>query len=313
MVTEDQTEVLTFLGSPAAHDGAPVERIDTHASIVFLAGSRAWKLKRAVRYDYLDFSTAERRRVLCEAEVRLNRRTAPAIYRGVTVVTRQPDGSLTIGGGGAPVDWLVEMARFDQDGLFDRLAARGALNLALMRPLAVAIADLHRGAAVGRDHGGHAGMAWVIDGNAEGFAEIGARLVDPLVANRVTAAARAELARQAERLDARRAAGLVRECHGDLHLRNIVLIEGRPTLFDAIEFNDEIACIDVLVRPRVPADGPLEAASAAPRQRGPERLPRGSRRHDGRRAAAALPLVPRGGARQDDGERRDARAGGGAP
>jgi len=78
MITEDQTEVVEFLGSPSVHGGAAVERVETHASVVFLAGERAWKLKRAVRYDYLDFSTAERRKALCKAEVRINRRTALA-------------------------------------------------------------------------------------------------------------------------------------------------------------------------------------------------------------------------------------------
>ena len=83
MITEDQSSVIAFLSSPATHAGAAVERIDTHASMLFLAGERAWKLKRAVRYDYLDYSTADRRRAMCEAEVRINRRTARALYREV--------------------------------------------------------------------------------------------------------------------------------------------------------------------------------------------------------------------------------------
>src|SRR5512146_2253049 len=107
MITEDQSEVVALLESPATHGGAAVERVETHASIVFLAGSRAWKLKRAVRYDYLDFSTAARRKAMCEAELRLNRRTAPALYRAVVPVTRGPSGALTLGGRGTPVDWLV--------------------------------------------------------------------------------------------------------------------------------------------------------------------------------------------------------------
>ena len=125
MITEDQTAVIDFLASPSTHGGASVERVDTHASIVFLAGARAYKLKRAVLFDYLDFSTCERRRTLCEAEVRLNRRTAPTLYRGVVAVTRQADGSYALGGTGTPVDWLVEMNRFPQEALFDRLASAG--------------------------------------------------------------------------------------------------------------------------------------------------------------------------------------------
>jgi len=246
MITEDQTEVVEFLASPATHGGAAVERIETHASIVFVAGMRAWKLKRAVRYDYLDFSTAERRKVMCETEVRINRRTAPGVYLGVVAVTREPDGSLALGGSGTAVDWLVEMVRFDQEGLLDRLAARGALDVGLMRPLATAIAHFHRAAEQRQDHGGRAGMTWVVEGNAAGFAEQGRGILDPLVCARVTREARHALERHGALLDARRDAGFVRQCHGDLHLRNIVLIDGRPTLFDAIEFNDEIACIDVL-------------------------------------------------------------------
>jgi aminoglycoside phosphotransferase family enzyme/predicted kinase len=246
VITEDQQEIVVFLASPSTHGGASVERVDTHASIVFLSGSRAWKLKRAVRYDYLDFSTLERRRAMCEAELQVNRRAAPGLYRGVAAVVRRPDGSLSLGGSGTPVEWLVEMVRFDQDALFDRLAARGALEVSLMRPLAAAIASFHDSAERRTDHGGTPGMAWVVDGNALGFAEQGRRILDPGACALLTNRTRVALQRHSRMLDARREAGFVRHCHGDLHLRNIVLFKGRPTLFDGIEFNDEIACIDVL-------------------------------------------------------------------
>ena len=246
MVTEDQSAVVEFLSSPSTHGGHPVERIDTHASFVFLAGGRALKLKRAVRYDYLDFSTADRRQAMCEAEVRINRRTAPALYRGTLAIMRQPDGSLSLGGRGTPVDWVIEMARFDQGDLFDRRAARGGLPLELMWPLSAAIARLHLEAERRVDHGGAHGMAWVIDGNALGLAEHGREWLEAPACAALKAAARAVLEQQRARLDERRNSGQVRQCHGDLHLRNIVLLDGSPTLFDAIEFNDEIACIDVL-------------------------------------------------------------------
>jgi aminoglycoside phosphotransferase family enzyme/predicted kinase len=246
MITGDQTEVIEFLSSSTAHGGSAVERIETHASMVFLAGSRALKLKRAVRYDYLDFSDAERRRILCEAELRINRRTAPSLYRGVVAVTREPDGSLQLGGSGVAVEWVIDMARFDQDDLFDRLAARGELDLVSMRPLASAIADLHRGAETRADHGGSSGMGWVIDGNAEAFTDQCAGILDPTLCSAVTNESHRWLDRCRTLLDERRDAGFVRQCHGDLHLRNIVSWEGKPTLFDAVEFNDEIACIDVL-------------------------------------------------------------------
>jgi aminoglycoside phosphotransferase family enzyme/predicted kinase len=246
MVAEDQTSVVAFLASPEAHQGEIVKRIDTHTAFVFLAGNRAWKLKRAVRYDYLDFSTVERRRAACEREVRLSAPAAPSIYRGVVPVVRRADGSLAIGGPGDAVDWLVEMNRFDEDQLFDRLAARKQLGLELMRPLAAAIAQFHAKAEPRRDHGGRAGMTWVVKGNAEGFAEFGGASLDATACRHVTDESLAEIERCATLLEIRRAGGLVRQCHGDLHLRNIVLLDGRPTLFDAIEFNDEIACTDVL-------------------------------------------------------------------
>jgi aminoglycoside phosphotransferase family enzyme len=243
---EPQDELVDWLASPDAHEGRPVERIDTHSAVVFLAGDRALKLKRAVKYDYLDFSTPELRREACAAEVRINRRGAPSIYRGVITVTREPDGSFAFDGRGTPVDWLVEMSRFDQEHLFDRLAARSALDVTVMPALASAIAAFHRTADRRLDQGGVDGMRWVIDGNALGFTEQGAGILDADLAAALTTRAHAELARQARRLEARREQGFVRQCHGDLHLRNLVLIDGRPTLFDAVEFNDAIACGDVL-------------------------------------------------------------------
>jgi aminoglycoside phosphotransferase family enzyme/predicted kinase len=244
MITEDQSEIVTYLSSASTH-GTDVERVETHTAVVFLAGQRAYKLKRAVRFDYLDFSTVERRRLSCEAEVRLNRRTAPQIYRGVLPVCRRDSGGLALGGSDAAVEWLVDMNRFDQELVFDRLAAAGRLDVALMPALAGAIASFHQGAEVRADHGGEKGMAWVIDGNEAGFAEFGGGTFEPSQCERVTGAARVALRRLAGLLEDRRRARHVRQCHGDLHLRNIVLLDGRPTLFDGVEFNDEVSCTDV--------------------------------------------------------------------
>ena len=246
MILEDQNEVIAFLGSPETHHRASVERMETHASIVFLAGGTAYKLKRAVRYDYLDFSTADRRRQCSEAELRINRQAAPGIYRRVVPITRDARGGLALGGDGTPVDWVIEMTRFDQDALFDRLAARGALDLALMRPLGAQVAAFHAQAAQRPDQGGANGMAWVIDGNAEAFRGAQALLHEASsVGAPLISASRAALDRHRDLLDRRRDEGFVRQCHGDLHLRNIVLFDGTPTLFDAIEFNDALSCVDV--------------------------------------------------------------------
>jgi aminoglycoside phosphotransferase family enzyme/cytidylate kinase len=244
-ITEDQSEAIALLSDPATHGGAPVKRIDTHGATVILAGDRAIKLKRAVWFPYMDFSTSDRRRAACEAEIRVNRRTAPQIYRACRPITRRPDGRLEIGGDGAAVDWVVVMTRFDQAGLFDRLAQRGALTPELMLDLADAVARFHGAAERRRDHGGRDGIEAVIDGNTEELEAVGATLFAAAEVAALDAAARAALDRVGERLDRRRAEGFVRHCHGDLHLRNICLFDGRPTLFDAIEFNPAIACIDV--------------------------------------------------------------------
>lgn len=247
MVIDEQREVLDALSRPATfglHGGA-VERIDTHSASVFLAGDRAYKLKRAVRYDYLDFSTVERRKQYCEAELALNARTAPSIYRRVVPLTRDAGGTLRLDGPGVPVEWLLEMSRFDSDALGDRLAERHALGLPTMQALGHAVAAMHATAAVSTRRGGAAAMRWVIDGNAQAFAAFGEALLPEARHRAVTARTRALLERLAARLDQRAARGLVRQCHGDLHLRNIVLLDGRPTPFDAVEFNDAISQIDV--------------------------------------------------------------------
>ena len=246
MNTADQSTVVDFLSSGAAHRGAPVERIETHTSLVFLAADRALKLKRAVRYDYLDYSTLDLRRAMCEAELRLNRRTAPALYRRVVPVTQQADGSLAIGGSGQPVEWLLEMARFDQGCLLDRLAQNGSLSMDAMRPLATAIARFHADARRRVDQGGWLAMQDLIDGNAAGFRNDAPGVLDSTACARLTERSRLMAGRVRPLLDARRDDGFVRECHGDLHLGNIVLVDGTPTLFDAIEFSDAISCIDVL-------------------------------------------------------------------
>jgi len=241
----DQAEIVAFLEQPAAHGGSgPVERIDTHISHVFLAGDRVLKLKRAVKLPYLDFSTPEARRIACEAEIAVNRRTAPELYLGVVPVVRRADGVLALDGPGTPVDWLVAMRRFDQSLLFDRMAERGALTEAHVVAAGDAIARFHDSAE--RTTGGADTMARIIAGNRESICR--AAVPRPLSAERADALHAACLGRLEKlraRLDRRGAEGFVRDGHGDLHLRNICLVGGKPVLFDAIEFNPAFRRIDV--------------------------------------------------------------------
>lgn len=238
----DQDDVLAFLAAAAGREGAAVERRETHISVVVLAGRLAWKLKRAVKLSYLDFSTPALRLAACERELALNRRTAPGLYRAVRRITRRQDGSLAFDGDGELVDAVVEMNRFDDATLFDTLARRHALTHELLTALARAIAGFHRTAAVGE--GGAASISAVIDLNRDALA--GSDAFDPAALAAYDGAVRRAFAIAAPGLEARGRAGRVRHCHGDLHLRNICLVDGVPTLFDCIEFDDRLATIDVL-------------------------------------------------------------------
>jgi len=250
----EQTPVVAFLSAAATHGTAdPVEHRRTHISHIFLVGERAYKLKRAVSFAFVDFTGPDARRRACAAELTRNRRTAPELYLGVCPVLRDDGGGLRLGelmpdGPGEPaagkvVDWLVVMRRFDDDRLLSTIAERGGLDGATVDRLGDVVADFHRHAepvAVGGT-GVLAGIA--TENDADLRAQPG--VFTPRTVDALTRDTRIALARVAGRLDRRAAEGLVRRCHGDLHLGNVVLLNGEPRPFDAIEFSDRLACIDV--------------------------------------------------------------------
>lgn len=253
----DQSRVAAFLGDGGSYDPAvtEVERIDTHAALVFLAGARAYKIKRAVRFSFMDFSTREKRAAACLTELYLNRRSAPELYLGVLPILRDGPGfafgDLVSDPGHDFVlpqeteELALVMRRFDQSGLFDRLAGKGRLHRGLIEALVQQVVALQAAATPAvAPFGGAEALGRVIAENAQDF-EAHPEILPPDRVNPLIAASRRRLAETSGLLDARRAAGLVRRCHGDLHLRNIVLIEGRPTLFDCIEFNDAIGTVDL--------------------------------------------------------------------
>jgi uncharacterized protein len=241
-----QAEIIEFLSRPETHGGQEtVQRIDTHVSVIFLAGARAYKLKRAVRFEYLDYSTLDRRRRFCELEVAINRRTAPEIYRGVAAVTRAENGALALDGAGQPVEYLVVMRRFDQDNLLDRVAERGALDDALALRIADRIAGFHQDAEIDAAADAATAFAEAVARDCRQITRRPDDVFDPDDARRFSEQLTDGAGRVAPLLAARGRAGRVRRCHGDLHLRNICLFDGEPTLFDAIEFDDRLAVIDV--------------------------------------------------------------------
>ena len=164
---DDQREVVSFLSDGAAYGmpGLGVERIETHISIIFLVGDRAFKLKRSVRFSYVDYSTTASRGEFCKAELDLNLRTAASLYVRVRAITRALGGNLAFDGPGPIIDWVVEMRRFAQGDLFEQLAESRKLTSRLMRDLTDAIAAFHAGAEIAPHHGGRAGIEETIDGN----------------------------------------------------------------------------------------------------------------------------------------------------
>jgi len=245
MTDTSQDAVFAFLADPATHGGERVKRIDTHAASVFLAGTRAFKVKRAVRFPFLDYSTLEKRQAACTAELAVNRAFAPQLYRGLLPITRASGGALALGGDGAAVEWAVEMRRFDENATLDHLAEEGRIDQALADALGRAVAAAH---AVAPPAAPEPSIAALADYVAQNDAALGA-LPDLFAAAEVAALTRASrdaLARVHPLLAERGARGLVRRLHGDLHLGNIVLIDGKPVLFDAIEFDPVVASGDVL-------------------------------------------------------------------
>src|SRR5246127_816873 len=245
---DDQQDIIAFLSDPSSY-GTGVDRveiIETHASLLFLAGDRAYKLKRAVKYPYLDFSTAERRKRACEAELALNRRTAPAIYLEIRGIGRTPTGDLAFSSSDGAIDWVVVMRRFDQALLFDALARSGGLTAQLMDALADSVASFHAKAEQHFDRGGAAEMAELAEIQYRCLAAIQHAGFEREQVEEIRGKWRERVATVAPLLERRRAIGKIRHCHGDLHLRNICLFDGKPTLFDCLEFDEALARIDVL-------------------------------------------------------------------
>ena len=228
-----QAEVAAFLARLAGADA-----FETHISAVFRGADAVWKLKKAVRLGFLDFSDLAARRHFLERELEINAAFAPGLYRDVVAVTREGDG-LVLGGAGAVVDWVLRMARVPEGDMLDEMAAAGRVDTQLLVALADEVAGMHRaqglvGCAdpVGR-------MLTVVEGNAKAARAAGLEAAFVGAWEREMAAA---LGQAAALLRAR--APLVRRAHGDLHLGNLLMWRGRPAPFDALEFDEELATID---------------------------------------------------------------------
>lgn len=242
-----QEQLVAALRAPGglAPDGARL--IETHISWVLLTGTEVYKIKKAVRLPFLDFGTLAARRVFCERELALNRRFAPAIYLDVVAITGTPEAP-EIEGDGPTIEYAVRMREFAQDALFSSLLERDALTPALIDALALRIAAAHAAASPAPAASGYGDPRRIRELALANFAEMSPLIPasDRAVLAALEAWTRREFDARADDFARRQANAAIRECHGDLHLANIVVLEGEPTLFDGIEFNDDMRWIDTM-------------------------------------------------------------------
>jgi aminoglycoside phosphotransferase family enzyme/predicted kinase len=257
---------IAALQSPDAypHPAPQIELIETHISWVLLAGAFAYKIKKPVRLPFADFSTLDRRRFYCEEELRLNRRLAARLYLEVVAITGPPTAprialsSKLPDDFGEPVEFAVKMRRFPQDALLSRLAKTGLLTREHINQFARAAADFHARIAIAQPGDSWGSCNCVAQPIEENFAELlstakpGDGLYERLMALQAWNAD--QLTRLRDTMEARRQGGFVRECHGDMHLRNAVLLPREApscdgadevVIFDGIDFNENLRWIDV--------------------------------------------------------------------
>lgn len=226
---------------------ARVDLVQTHISWVLLAGEFAYKIKKPVRLAFLDFSTLAQRLRYCNDELRLNRRFAPDIYLDVVGIFNTAQDP-RFEGSGPPIEYAVKMRRFDDAARLDRVCARGELQPRHLSDLADTLVAFHAAAAVAPPTSRFGSPAHILAPALDNFDELLRGSPDADLQTRL-AALRAWTEEHSKQLaplmQARQQTGRVRECHGDLHLANLVLIDERVRLFDCIEFNEDLRWMDV--------------------------------------------------------------------
>lgn len=223
--------------------------VQTHISWVLIGPTEVWKLKKPVSLGFLDFSTVERRKAACEAEVELNRRLAPDVYRGVLPLRRGPDGRLTLDDDGEIIDWVVHMRRLPDRDRADVRLAEGRLDRVQLRLVAETIASFHDRARcdeVTAAFGKPDAIAINVRENFDQTRQTIERYLPPAQAEEIETRQTGQLREHAERFEARIAAGRVRDGHGDLRLEHVYLSDdGEVTIIDCIEFNERFRYADV--------------------------------------------------------------------
>lgn len=228
---------------PYPHPAGSIVRIETHISVVYLAGRYAYKLCKPLDLGFADFSTVDARLRCCREALRLNRRLAPSIYLSVVSI-RRLRGSFKIGDAGMAVEHALKMRRFDERDTLSARLARMAVGLAEIDGIADTLACFHLRASRHAPSAALGSAAQVREQMLTVLSSLD-RLAPSSVSGPLKAWYRQEISRLSPHFDARRQAGFVREGHGDLHLGNIVLRHGRATFFDCVEFSDALRWIDI--------------------------------------------------------------------
>ncbi|MDD2925578.1 bifunctional aminoglycoside phosphotransferase/ATP-binding protein [Rhodoferax sp.] len=228
--------------------GVPrVELVQTHISWVLLAGEFAYKIKKPLKLPFLDYSTLALRLACCQEELRLNQRYAPDIYLDVIGIGNTAQDP-RLDGAGPTIEYAVRMRRFDRAGQLDRLCVRGELLPAHLSDLAGTLAAFHETAAIAPVASRFGTPAQVMAPARDNFRDLWPWLPAAALQARLLALQRwteVQFSQLQPLMLVRQQSGRVRECHGDLHLANLVLLNGRVRLFDCIEFNDDLRWIDV--------------------------------------------------------------------
>lgn len=239
-------DIVPFLLDPRSYSdrAATVEQIETHISRVFLLDEVVFKLKKPVRFEFLDFSTPELRRTACLDELRLNRRLAPHVYLAVVAVTRERDGELRIAGTGEPIDWLVKMRRLPSNATLEAALLRGGVAAEDLERLSALLAPFYRDAPAAETDPRQyrSAIDRHVRANLAALAADGA--LDQTLLRRVHAGQLALLLLEPELFDQRVHRGRVIDGHGDLRPEHVVLTDP-PVVFDCVEFNSEFRRIDV--------------------------------------------------------------------
>lgn len=224
-----------------------VELVETHTSWLLLAGDFVYKIKKPITLPFLDYGSLDKRLECCKTELRLNRRFAPDLYLDVVTIVGTPENP-RFSNSGCPIEYAVKMRRFAENGRLDRVCDRDELEPAHVSALANAIATFHHDADIAPGNTRFGMPDEVVTPALENFRELDSLLSDEgckLKLDTLLTWTRSEFHRLATHFSTRKTAGYIRECHGDLHLGNIVLIDGQVTLFDCIEFNEDYRWIDV--------------------------------------------------------------------